>query len=226
VKGVRGFLSVAVGSAAAIAIAGAAPRAQAQTGNASSGGQTSGGPGGLGTEVPLDSQAARSYFSYSMPNDTAQAKRVQDGIQKLHADYQAIIEAASAVEANPGASADARKTAQQLKADAKLHDERLVNVAQRDERLDPSGPRYESRLRDLQDQNRGASSTGSSSASIPESLSQAVALSRAASKDAADLQKEAREDSRQLLASTLNGAKETFGRDSNVASTAGSSAAE
>ncbi len=231
-KGVRTW-PLAIGSLAALILGAALPAgAQSQgsssgatgaAGNSSGGAQSSGGPGGLGTEVPLDSQAARNYFNYSLPNDTAEARRIQDGIQKLHAEYQGIVRSAAQAEADPGISADAKRSAEQLRQDAQRDDQRLVQVAQDGENMDVSGPAYDARLHQIRDGHDR--STGSSSASGQSSLSETVRLSQRASSDANQLEKQARKDSRQQLASFLDSAKKTSSTDaSKVASAAGTSA--
>lgn len=215
--------SLAIGPLAAAAMLGAAVPVSAQSSAGAPGGSTSGTPGGLGTEVPLDSKPARDYFNYSLPTDTAEARRVQDGIQRLHADFQAVMRAASLAEGDPGASADAKQSADELKEDAQRNDWKLLDVAQNGERMNPSGPGYETRLHELRSQ-RNAGSSGSSASSAGSTLSDAAQLSRTASSDADALEKQARKDSRQQLASILDGARKTFDSDaSKVASAAGTS---
>jgi hypothetical protein len=52
----------------------------------------SGGPGGLGTEVPFDSRVARQYFNYYLPTGTPEAIQIRERVQRLHAGHQAAVE--------------------------------------------------------------------------------------------------------------------------------------
>jgi hypothetical protein len=56
----------------------------------------SGGPGALGTSVPLDSRPAREYWNYYLRNDTPDALHIRDQVQKLHASHQAMVQLGSA----------------------------------------------------------------------------------------------------------------------------------
>jgi hypothetical protein len=215
--------SLAIGSIAAIALlgAGGAAATGANAGSPSAGGVSSGGPGGLGTQVPLDSRLAKEYFSYSMPSDAPPSQRIENGVQRLHANYHAIIRAASLAEDDPGVSVDAKRSARLAREDAQRDDQRLVQVAQ-EGKLDPWGPGYDARLHELWGGSERMSGSGASPAE--SSLSEVVSLSRTASLDAGALESQARKDSRQQLASFLDGARKTTSANAaKVASAAGSS---
>ncbi len=96
----------------------------------------SGGPGALGTEVPFDSRLAREYFNYYLPNDTPEAIRIRDAVQRLHADHQAIaaLAQAGATAQDPAVGALARR----LGDEQAIIDGSLVDVA-RDSLLPLSG---------------------------------------------------------------------------------------
>jgi hypothetical protein len=101
---------------------------------------TSGGPGGLGTEVPFDSRLAREYFHYYVATSTPEALRIRDEVQKLHADHQAAMELGRAGAA--AQNAEVRELARRIVDELDRLDWTLVRVAN-DSLIELSGTAYE-----------------------------------------------------------------------------------
>jgi hypothetical protein len=120
----------------------------------------SGGPGGLGTEVPFDSRPARQYFNYYLPTDTPEAIAIRDDVQRLHASHQAAVALARAGAQAPAA----RGFAQRLSEEQARIDGSLVDVA-RDSLLGLSGAAYD---REAQAQAHAAAASEVEAASGPE----------------------------------------------------------
>jgi hypothetical protein len=101
----------------------------------------SGGPGTLGTEVPFDSREAEQYYQVYLPTDTPAARRIRDGLQRLHA----VHEGAMALAAGGLRSEDPR--VRQL-ADTLRDDHARLDWALRryfeTSRFDRTGPAFQS----------------------------------------------------------------------------------
>jgi hypothetical protein len=160
---------------------------------------TSGGPGGLGTEVPYDSRLAREYFNYHVATSTPEALRLRDEVQKLHADHRAAMELGRAGAA--AQNAEVRELAQRIASELDRLDWTLVRVAN-DSLIDLSGTAYEAAsqswagmVRDVQ------------AASGPERdqsyLSSVVKVLESALSTVDQLQPQARKARRQQLGSVL-----------------------
>lgn len=157
----------------------------------------SGGPGGLGTEVPFDSRPARQYFNYYLPTDTPEAIAIRDDVQRLHASHQAAVALARAGAQAPAA----RGFAQRIAEEQARIDGSLVDVA-RDSLLGLSGAAY-----DREAQAHAAAASEVEAASGPELDSRfaaaAVQLLEGQFANVEQLQPRAREALRQQLGSIL-----------------------
>ncbi len=157
----------------------------------------SGGPGGLGTEVPFDSRPARQYFNYYLPTDTPEAIAIRDDVQRLHASHQAAVALARAGAQAPAA----RGFAQRLSEEQARIDGSLVDVA-RDSLLGLSGAAC-----DREAQAHAAAASEVEAASGPELDSRfaaaAVHLLEGQFANVEQLQPRAREALRQQLGSIL-----------------------
>jgi hypothetical protein len=101
---------------------------------------TSGGPGNLGTEVPYDSPEAPKYLDYSLPVSGARDARIEEGVQKLHADHQVAITLAKMGELTGDAAV--KEWAARFAEDQRLADANLMETAT-NEGFSLSGPAFE-----------------------------------------------------------------------------------
>ena len=160
-------------------------------------------PGTLGGEVPIDSRNAdlayHSQLRVSGPTD----QRIEENLQKLHADNRAAVEMAA--RSTQAASQDAKAFAQEFATKRMSDDQNLVAVAQ-SSGFAVAGPGFATETSSL-------GGTGSAGGGSAGSLTDVHAAAQQASQTAGELEKDLRKAHRYELASVVEQEKKAIDAD-------------